>query len=284
MSEIINYFINLPFGIRVAVVLFLGIFGIWKFWGNRILWILSIIPFLIHKIFIGFYLLIQEILHTLHKKVGWIFGTADGEFVNVGKKISENNILNNIEKQDLEVFYNVVKKISENINSWYQKWKSNSKPTLKSCFFAYVIGCVIIIAPSYLKTDNKVIRVGERGYLFCEETILNQVEKSGWYESKEKISWGEGLLKASSTESVQKNGFETVLMVAGLNSSLLVRDIPYVENSIVLERLYNDDCVTWNGEIAYSRVENRVEPWKVTLVSTGLETLTAGRILRINST
>ena len=242
MSAIINYFINLPFGIRVAIVLFFAIFVIWKLLGSSIFGILSIIPFLFRIIFLGLYVLIQEVLHTLHKRIGWIFVTADREFVNVGKGIDEG------------------------IGIWHKKWKTASKPKWKSCFWAYIIGCVIIIVPSYLKTDNKIIKAGESGFLLCEEIFQKQIAKSEWYDPQKEILLGEGLFKASVAENVQKRGFETALMVAGLNSSLLVRDIPEVENSVVLDRLYNDDLVTWNGEIAYSYVENRVKPWaKITM-------------------
>lgn len=238
----INYFIDFPFGIRVAIVLFLAIFVIWKLLGSKILWILSFIPFLVRKISLGLYVLIQEVLHILHKRIGWIFGTADREFVNVGKGIDER------------------------IGIWHNKWKTASKPKWKSCLLAYIIGCVIIIVPSYLKIDSKIIKAGENGFLLCEEIFQKQIAKSEWYDPQKKSTLGEGLFKASDAGNAWKSGFETTLMVAGLNSSLLVRDIPEVENSVILDRLYNDDCVTWNGEIAYSYVENRVEPWaKITM-------------------
>lgn len=245
MSGIINYFTGLPFEVRVVIALFLFTFVIWRFLGKNILWILSIIPFLLQKIYIGVYLLIQNILSALHKKVGWIFGEADSRISDIGEKIDNK------------------------IRAWHGKWKKANKPKFKNCFLAFVIGCVIIIIPSYIKTDNRIIKAGERGFLICEDFFLEQVNKCKWYDAKKELTIGNKWFKTPVASSASENGFETTLIVAGLNSMLLVRDIPSVENSVVLERLYNDDCVTWNGEIAFSYVDNRVEPWAKIIMQNG---------------
>ena len=54
MNYIVNFLLELPFAVRVLVGLFI-IFGIWAFLGKWILWILSVIPFLLAKIFFLFY-------------------------------------------------------------------------------------------------------------------------------------------------------------------------------------------------------------------------------------
>lgn len=237
MSGVINYLIDLPFGLRVAIVLFFLIFVVWKLLGKRILWIFSIIPLLLKQIFRLLYLMIQTILDILHKKIGWIFATADEKFVELGEKADAK------------------------LEKWYQQWQGVQKPKFKECFLIYAICCLLIILPSYIKTDNKVVKVGENIFLRCEEVILKYLSKCKWYNSQEELTLGEDWLQKASVDSINKNQFEVTLIVAGLNTTLLVRDVPEKEKSSVLDNLYNSDCVTWNGEIAFSYVDNRVEPW-----------------------
>lgn len=52
------------------------------------------------------------------------------------------------------------------------------------------------------------------------------------------------------------------LIVAGVNSSLLVRDIPNMESGTALERLHNGDVVTWTGEMVFAEAkDNHIEAW-----------------------
>lgn len=242
MSGVINYLIDKPFEFRVVISLFFLIFVVWKLLGKRILWIFSVVPFLLKQVFRGLYLLIQMILSILHKKIGWIFTTADEKFVEIGENIDTK------------------------LESWYQQWKNSQKPKLKKCFLIYIICCLVIILPSYIKTENKIIKVGENIFLSCEKFTLNQLRKCAWYDSEEVLTLEEDWGQKTNAGGIFKNEFEVALIVAGLNTTLLVRDVPDKENSEVLGNLYNDDYVIWNGEIAFSYVDNRVEPWaKVTM-------------------
>lgn len=66
--------------------------------------------------------------------------------------------------------------------------------------------------------------------------------------------------------------FGTILVVSGVSSSLLVRDIPSMNNCVVLERLGNGDKVLWTGEIQFSEAEdNHVEPWVKIVTEDGEE-------------
>lgn len=242
MSGVVNYLIDMPFEFRVVISLFFLIFVVGKLLGKRILWILSIVPFILKQVFRGLYLLIQMILSILHKKIGWIFTRADEKFVEISEKI------------DIK------------IDDWYQQWKNSQKPKLKNCFLIYIICCLVIILPSYIKTENKTIKVGENIFLSCEKFTLNQLRKCAWYDSKEMLTLEDKWIQKTNAGGILKNEFEATLIVAGLNTTLLVRDMPDKENSEVLGNLYNDDYVSWNGEIAFSYVDNRVEPWvKVTM-------------------
>lgn len=242
MSEIVNYLIGLPFSIRVAIGVFLIVFIVWYLGRKIILRILSIIPFLVKKLFIGFYLFIDTILSALHKKVGWIFIVAD------------------------ERFGEVCEKIDCKIGKWHTKWRNAQKAKIKECFLVYIISCLIIIVPSYVATNNKIIKAGENTYLMLEEFVMKYIKESKWYDSQKKFPVKENWIEATNKINVEGSSFETTLIVAGLKSSLLVRDIPSRENSITLDKLYNDDFVTWNGEIAFSYVNNEIIMWaKITL-------------------
>ena len=242
MSGVVNYLISLPFSLRVAIGLFLLVFVVWKLGRKIILRILSVIPFLVKRIFLGVYLLIDTILSVLHKRIGWIFVTAD------------------------EQFGEVCEKVDCKIGEWYTKWRGAQKTKVKECLLIYIISCLIIIVPSYIETDNRMIKAGENAYLKCEEFIVKHIRESRWYNSKKELATGNDWLKKTSTNSVYEGEFQATLIVTGLKSTLLVRDIPNKEKSVTLDKLHNGECVIWNGEIAFSYVNNQVEMWaKITL-------------------
>ena len=61
-------------------------------------------------------------------------------------------------------------------------------------------------------------------------------------------------------------------MVSGVSSSLLVRDMPSMEDCEVLERLVNGDMVIWRGEMRFSEAEDEhVEPWVKVVTEEGTE-------------
>lgn len=65
---------------------------------------------------------------------------------------------------------------------------------------------------------------------------------------------------------------EITLVVSGVSSSLLVRDIPSTEDCIILGRLQNDDVVVWSGQMVFSEVDNgHVEPWVKIVTVDGVE-------------
>ena len=242
MSGVVNYLISLPFSLRVAIGVFLFVFVVWKLGRKIILRILSIIPFLVKRIFLGIYLLIDTILSVLHKRIGWIFVTAD------------------------EQFGEVCEKVDCKIERWYTKWRGAERAKIKECFLIYIISCLIIIIPSYIETDNRIIKVGENVYLKCETFILKNIRESRWYDSQKELSEGKDWLQKAGINGVYEGEFQTTLVVTGLKSTLLVRDIPNKEMSVTLDKLCNGDCVIWRGETAFSYVDNKVEMWaKITL-------------------
>lgn len=63
-----------------------------------------------------------------------------------------------------------------------------------------------------------------------------------------------------------------MLVVSGVNSSLLVRDIPSTENCTVLDRLQNDDIVVWTGQMVFAEAEgDHVEPWVKIITQNNVE-------------
>lgn len=76
----------------------------------------------------------------------------------------------------------------------------------------------------------------------------------------------------ASQERLNERTFKENLVVDGVKSSLLVRDIPATEGSMALARLHNDDVVIWRGQITFSEVNNnRVEAWVKVTTEEGVE-------------
>lgn len=250
MSVIINSFISLPLFWRAAILLFFIIVVIWKSFGRRILWILSIIPFLLQWFFRFLYLLLEGPVSLLHKKLGTSFYKISNTLSQYGEKIDSI------------------------IGQWYSKWHSLKKIYLWKILLAYVLCVAIIIFPSLMKAEADIYRTGENAYLYCERVLVDWFKKQEWYKSVESISLKEdiGLEQDNQDNLSELKPSNITLNVAGLKSSLLVRDIPSTTNSVELDRLYNGDIVIWSGELIFAEVNGEgIEPWVKVMTVAGIE-------------
>lgn len=246
MRVIVNFFLNLPFGIRVAFWLFLLIFVLWRMLGIKICWILSGIPFLLKRIFRFFYLLVEIPIAILHEKFGSIYSKIDATLLVLGEKIDKA------------------------IDSWYVSWHYYKHISMGKNVLIFVLSIAFIAVPSYIKVDNQILKIGETIYLRYETFLVNWMEKHEWYNPVEVIRSEQEEQIESNTEVA--NIVEITFVVSGINSSLLVRDIPSTETGAILGRLHNNDRVIWNGQMVFSKVDNgEVEPWIKIITMDGIE-------------
>lgn len=252
MMGIVKYYLSIPTPIRAAVLMLVFLL-LWAKLGKKILFVLSIIPFVLRFLFKKAYILVEFPFSILHRKLGGIFHKIENQLSKVGKKIDE--------------------KILKCYSSWHKTDSNYFGRVFLTCF----IMVIYISLPQFIKIEHIIINLGEKLYLAGESTIITWLVKQDLYDSTESVAAdldSQNLsMDYNRTEDVLplKDDFEERLIVAGLRSSLLLRDIPSVQNSVALSRLHNGDIVIWKGQLAFSEVDGRVEPWVKIVTSEGIE-------------
>lgn len=246
MKIIVGRFFLLPFWLRVVIILFLLIVVVWMVFGKVIRWVLSFVPFVLNKIFRVLYLLIEIPVTILHKKFGSDFYKIENWLSNMGERV------------DAKLDY------------WYKEWHSPKKSSFGKTFFVYILCVFVVVVPSVMKLENKVIKCGELAYTHCEAILLKWLEEREWYNYSKEVALKQEVQEEEN--SLEKECFEETLVVSGVSSSLLVRDIPSIDNCTILTRLYNDDIVIWRGQLVFSEAENsHVESWAKVETVDGME-------------
>ncbi len=243
---IINKFISFPTWIRAAVLLLIIMVLLWRVLRKPILWILSVVPVLMRKVFRGIYLLLEMPVAMLHTRFGAGFYTIDNGMAQAGEKVDKF------------------------MEYWYIRWHSPKEYRLGVNLLVYGVCILLIAIPSLAHSDNVILGLAERIYIGGETFIMELAGGRERYNFiEETVAEPEEQLENERTEEVP---FEITLVVSGVSSSLLVRDVPSMENCAVLERLGNGDMVTWKGEMRFSEAEDEhVEPWVKIVTEEGTE-------------
>lgn len=97
-------------------------------------------------------------------------------------------------------------------------------------------------------------------FLEAESFLTGLIMKQDWYDPDAVFVSEESV--EESPEEADAGVFEIELVTSGLNSSLLVRSDPSIDEGEVLGRLYNDDIVIWTGQMVFAEVnDGGIEPW-----------------------
>lgn len=243
---IINKFLSFPVWIRAAVSLLIMMVLLWRFLRKPILWILSLVPILTRKVFRCIYLLVETPVAMFHSRFGAGFHKIDNGMAQAGEKA--------------DMF----------MERWYARWHSPGEYRLGMNLFVYGMCVVLIAIPSFVHTDIAVLGLAERLYIGGETFVMELAGGRERYDSME-ASAAEPQEQLEN-ERVEDIPCEITLVVSGVSSSLLVRDVPSMEDCAVLERLVNGDMVIWRGEMRFSEAEDEhVEPWVKVVTKAGTE-------------
>lgn len=225
----------MPFWLRATGFLFI-VFVLWRLLGRAILWILSILPFILEKIVILYYHIIEFPISILHKKFGGNFYKAD------------------------KAAAKFCGRIDSAIHCWYHVWHTKYQFKLKRAITVYCLLLIIIIVPSFVSGKNEVLSIGETIYLSGENFVIRYLDKQEEYLAVQKEM--EESNRHQETENVMAQDVGIGMIVYGVKSSLLVRDIPDMNEGVTLDRLKNKDRVEWTGELVFAETENnKIEPW-----------------------
>lgn len=249
MNQLIEYFMSMPLWGRIMAVLAI-IFCVWWIFGKKVFWILSIVPFVLKHLFFLIYRIIECPIEFLHRKFGKCFSKLDEGWALIGEKI--------ITKME----------------RWYDIWHKTGVCAFGKILLGYIIVAAYFVIPVFFDLNVEPVAAGKKFYQEMEVNFLKWSSEKGWYEIKEETSESERTVdeqeQQNSTEEEQEDVIE--LVVCGLNSTLLVRQIPSTEASDILDNLYNGDVVIWSGEMVFSEVdEEKIEPWVKIQTEAGIE-------------
>ncbi len=252
MMEVIFYYLSLPTPIRAAVLMLPFLF-LWALLGKKILFVLSLIPYILSLLFEKVYIIVELPFSLLHRTLGGIFHKIENYLSKVGKGIDKGII------------------------KWYSSWHNAKCSYLGRAFLICFILIVYITLPQFIRTEYIIVNFGEKLYLEGESRLTAWLEKQVLSDSSESVtadmeSQGSKMdCDDSENNLLFEEDFEERFIVEGLKSSLLLRDIPSVRDSVTLARLHNGDIVIWKGQLIFSEVDGRVEPWIKITTSEGLE-------------
>lgn len=239
MRNIGDVYLACPYEIRVGVWIILLVLVLWRLVGKGICRILSVAPWALRLLSRGIYLLLETPVAALHKKYGSVFSKID------------NYVLRAAEKIDLA------------LGKWYKSWKSYKGLRPGLALLICAVCFALVTFPRYFHWSSSILRFGNTIYTRCEDFFVNQLQKSEWEVPQE--------ADAELKPPVPKAS-DIMLEVSGVNSSLLVRDVPDVNDCEVLARLYNGDQVTWRGQMTFAKADNEhVEAWVRIITADGIE-------------
>lgn len=238
----IGAYVAWPYWLRAALVLFVGMFIFGFLPGRFILWILSIIPYALQKIFRACYMLVELPVSWLHKKFGLSFYEVDNHLSSVGEKVDVA------------------------LSRWYGAWHKSEKIHFGRFLLVYAACTVLVVAPSLIETKSSFLKIGETAYTFCETSFVDWTIKNGWYDPYATASADQEVQEVQEEQAedaaAETQVFEEKMVVSGVSTSLLVRKVPSIKKGEILGRLKNGDQVTWNGKMRFAKVEDdRTEPW-----------------------
>lgn len=240
--SVANGFFSFPIEVRAAIAILLAL-AILLILYNPILKLLSLIPFLLKKLFRAIYRLLECTISALHK----LFG---GGFYSVGNVLAANG-----------------KKIDTRLESWYSAWH---KPKSAGVYIAVlVVLCLVcylsVISPSVFHTECDDWKAkGWTVYTHAEAAFSNFAEERGWYDPSLTASVPVDEEEQESLPPIQ-------IPVTVMAEVLFLRDAPSTLDSTSLYSASYGEVLMWNGKLAFGYIEGYLEPWIYVSAESGQE-------------
>ena len=204
LTTYIETFLCWPLAGRSAFVFFFVVFVLGLLAGKYILRLLSLIPFLLDKLFRGLYILIELPIDFLHRKQGGAF--YDVEIVTV----------------------NIAEKVDSALIRWHTSWLRAKTPIL--LVFLVYLGVVLFtgVIPSLAGSASAPIAKGGELYLRLESRLIEQAKNQDWYTDPKEIVQDSLFMKIDNTHFLLKGQVKSIASPPVLQEGrpyLPVRDI-----------------------------------------------------------
>lgn len=239
-----NYFFSCPLEGRAAIALVLILLFLLLV-HKPIFKILSLLPFLLKRVFRVFYLLLEWPVFALHKSLGGVIYRVDNGLAACGEKIDIW----------LERWY----------KAWYEpkSWRKYAVVMVMVCVACYLS----IVAPIAFHVESDSWKAkGWAVYLYAESTLANFLEEHGWYDPSSRISTP-GTEKSWNFQDI----VQIPLTVFRVPSVLRIRDIPSTLDGTTLDTVRSGEVVIWNGELTFGLAEGKQEAWAKVTTESGAE-------------
>lgn len=157
MRDFIEAFLSIPVGGRAAI--FIGVlFLLWCILGRVILKIASILPWLLKKLFLIIYMLLDIPVSILHSKFGNIFGEIDQGLAKVTEKFCDFT----------DKLYGKMSKPKAVYNGYV--------------FVAYLVIASYLLIPIAANLTEKPFTFWQESYVKKEAAVIHWMEDKGWFE------------------------------------------------------------------------------------------------------
>lgn len=225
MESIINGFLGLSLLPRVVIIFFLLFSIFWWTFGRKLLWLASLLPYLLIKFFAYLYLIVEFPVSKLHKNYGLVFSKIDSGMSHLGGKFDAA------------------------LRRWYQAWHNSKEAYFRRSILLYTLLVMYIAVPPLLGWNGSALLAGQKAYLYTEKALVGWFERLGWYEP------------VFSSETMP-DSLNMTLIVSGPEGLIDIRNIPSSLNCQVLDSVNNGDTVIWLGALAFGAGDNgAAEPW-----------------------
>lgn len=225
MESVINSFLGLSLLLRVVIIFFLLFSIVWWTFGRKLLWLASLFPYLLIKIFAYIYLIVEFPVSKLHKNYGSVFSKIDSSMSHLGGKFDAA------------------------LRGWYQAWRNSKEVNFGRSILLYALLVTYIAGPSLLGWNGSALLAGQKAYLYTEKALVGWFERHGWYEP------------VFSADTMH-DSLNMTLIVSGPEGLIDIRNIPSSLNCQVLDSVNNGDTVIWLGALAFGAGDNgAAESW-----------------------
>lgn len=152
MDEFINLFLLLPIGVRFSILLIVPLI-VWCIFARLIMKLISIIPFVIKRIVLLIYFVIEFPISKLHKMFGQTFYSIDQGVSNWFDKLSTT-----------------IEKVFQLLNKPKNLYKDKA-------FIIYILFAAYLIIPSLIGFNSKPFTFWYNFYINLESSIIEMFIK-----------------------------------------------------------------------------------------------------------
>ena len=157
MYYLINNFLSMPISVRATIFISI-LFLLWCLFGRIILKFISILLWILKKLFLGIYILFEIPISILHSKFGSIFGIID------------------------QCLTTSAEKVCNFMDKLFRKMNKPKTTYRKHAFIVYFFISAYLLIPTYTNLTEKPFSFLQETYVKKESAIIQWMDDNAWFE------------------------------------------------------------------------------------------------------